>query len=176
MDREHMPTPERMSELPHEVFGLEKMSADQVAALIEAVAAANDAADDSKDATHPGLNDVEGILCGDLKRLAEQSPEKAYDLFLSLTQRSSTWAKAYAMDQLAESLLKQVRDQPEKLQVLIDRWVSLLNDQEEFVRQTASETLFLVEGDAWPDEPTAWYIAGEIEQAREREYTRLDDQ
>lgn len=163
MEHEPASTPERLSELPTGVFNFEKLSPEHLMALIEGLYATG-IPDEESDRGDKKAIQVAVMVEQDLQRLVERSPEKAYEFYNALTESGNKWAKSVALDALAEPLMKRLSDDPEKRQELIERWVSLLDDEEDTVRDAAIHTLDLVEDDDWPDEPTAWYVAGAIER------------
>ena len=147
MEHEHASTPEHKEiTLPTGVFNLEKLPPEHLISLIEAVYEASAPKEDPSTGDHMA-GEVYGIIGQDLEALAETSPEKAYELYEALTANGVNWSKQMAIDRLAIPLAKHYAEtgETEKRRAIIDRWVSLLDDDNEEVRLGVDEALALLE-------------------------------
>ena len=175
MDHEHPSTPERQKEaLPTGIFNLERLPPEYIMSLIEALYEAMSPKEEPS-AGDPTAGAVGAILERDLEALAETSPDKAQELFEVMTAEGVNWSKQVAADVFAEPLAKHYTETGEmdKRRAVIERWVSLLDDENDEVREAVelSLTMLLEDDPEWLDEPTAWEIVGEMKL---REESRRD--
>lgn len=176
MEHEHPSTPERLEEaLPTGIFNLEKLPPKHLMSLIEALYEAMSPGEDPS-AGDLRAGEVGTILEHDLETLAKTSPEKAQELYDALTADGANWSKQVAVDVLAEPLAKNYTEtgEKDKRHAVIERWVSLLDDENDEVREAVelSLTMLLEEDPDWLDEPTAWEIAGEKKLRRDARTAR----
>jgi hypothetical protein len=175
MEHEHPSTPERREEVPPTgIFNLDKLPPKYLMSLIEALCEAASPKED----LHAGdkkAGQVNWIVEQDLEVLAKTSPEKAQEFYDAITADGVNWSKQVAVDVLAEPLAQHYTEigQTDKRRAVIERWVSLLDDENEEVREAVehSLTMLLEDEPEWLDEPTAWEIVGEMKL---REESRRD--
>lgn len=173
MEHERTSTPEKDIELPTNVFDLDKLTAEQVATLVAVLGPVQDVPPREGQFGHMAPeHELLSILMGDMKTLAERTPNKANELFMTLTATNDIWTKSVALDELAEPLLKQYATEPEKRQTIIDEWLKLLEDDDENVREAAldtlSNTVYAAHVAGWLDEPTLQYLDSKLPLGRQR--------
>ncbi|MEV6717255.1 hypothetical protein AB0M48_35090 [Lentzea sp. NPDC051208] len=169
MNHEQMPTAEqeRRYELPVDVFNLEKLSPQQVAGLVESICEMND--EEQKTATPlRAISDLDMIICADLERLTERSPDKALEVYSALTVTDNQWTKATGMLHIAEALVRHYDADSENRNLVIDSCIHMLEDREELVRNVADEILYGLIEEELLDDATATAVVGRMEEAQMR--------
>ncbi|MCE7009556.1 hypothetical protein LWC34_43125 [Kibdelosporangium philippinense] len=172
MEHEPTSTPERLEEeeLPTGVFNFEKLPIEYLITLIKCVEGAGFPDYDDPNKGDRKAQELGGVIERDLLNFIEQSPDKAKEFFDAFIENGNKDTKLMAVNALAEPLAIQLANDREKQHHVINRWTSLLHDEDEEVRDAAYETLMSLslEQPDWLDEPKAWEVAGEIERSRGR--------
>jgi len=175
MEHEHPSTSELLEEAPPTgIFNLEKLPPKYLISLMEALYEAGSPKEEPSAGDHTA-GEVGWIVEQDLEALAKTSPDKAQELYNAIIKSGVNWSKQVAVDVLAEPLAKHYTEtgETEKRREVIERWVSLLDDKNDEVREAVelSFRMLLEDEPEWLDEPTAWEIVGEMKL---REESRRD--
>lgn len=142
MENENIPSPEQKRAQFQGVFDLDNLNGAQVGALIAALGLLSESQPSAaQGGTDAPVEEVLYIVGHDMTAYAERAPDKAMELFQTLAASEENWTKRVALLQLAEPLLKQYANEPDKRQAVIDLWVKLLDDNDEEVAETAADTL-----------------------------------
>ncbi|NKE55394.1 hypothetical protein FXN61_00535 [Lentzea sp. PSKA42] len=178
MNHERPPSPEREQghELPAGVFGLEKISPQQIAGLVEAINEAETDPDweERKTATPAAaISELGLILSRDLEQLAEQLPDKAAEVYFTLVGTDNKWTKSSAVLHMATPLVWHYGADPEKRQHILDTCVRMLEDREELVRSVAGEILNDLIEDQFFDDPAKVAIVEKMQEANRSVRRRL---
>ena len=142
---EHDPThrSEQKAELQANAYDLEKLTPGQVAWLITALSAADDAERKSNKFDRHGptyTGDVLAILGRNMEGLAKGAPGRAVQLYLTFIKHDEE-TKLMAINHLAGPLIKQYFDDHGVRQAIIDGWVGLMHDKDDLVREAARDEL-----------------------------------
>lgn len=172
MEQERRNSPERLNESPRPTFNLEDMEPDQVALLVAAIGAAIDAefkAQENELNKPPILNAALVELLGsDMQTLPARNPEKAKELFRVLVTHPEHWPRELAA-RMGPGLMRSQSGDHNERQQTIDAWLRLLEDEDEFVREGAVQSLSDSVDSDWIDEPTARYLDSKLPDGWRRE-------
>ena len=173
MEREVPPSPERDAERAKPVFDFERLTAEQVAALLSSLLTTLRAESEKHQVRHPSaIADVELLVEVDLGNLPEHNYDKAKELFEGLITNPDPLARERACDCLAEPLMRQAGDNDVRRR-LVDQLAMLSRDEDDCVRAAVFDAGgdifykgFLNTETAYLDTETADYLEDNVPHVR----------
>lgn len=171
---EHDPTrrAERKAELQADAYDLEELAPAQVAWLIAALGEVRDAEYDRRSKWETGstpADDVMAKIGRNMEKLPESAPDRAVELYRALIKHDEE-TRLMAVTHLGGSLMRQYAEDPEKCRAIADSWASLMDDEDDLVREVARDTLSEMNHAAtWLDESTRQYIDDKLPGGWRRE-------
>lgn len=148
-------------------FNLENLEAGQVVDLVDILGAASHAEPDGPPelmrATH--LHD---LLEADIVGLPRRNPTKAYAVYMAMASADKAWPRAVAAINMGD-LVRELPDSSDSWRRAIDRWVSLMSDDDGYVNEFARDSLSEAVSQDWLSEPTASWLNGLLPEWQRRE-------
>lgn len=165
MKHKHEAWAEQAHEPSKAVFDLEQMEPIQVANLVAILGKELSAEDEVKDEDPKQKGGraivIHDLLEHDIANLPKRDLEKAHDLYVTMATSRDGWTRAVIACHMGD-LLRHLLDDNKTRQQIIDLWVKLMCDKDQYVQEFARDAISEVVDENWLDEPTSRYLNSKL--------------